>query len=265
MDTPEEQETDAEFDKAFDEAASLGDANGTEAPAESFEDDEPAQAQQNDDDDGANVLSEAEQQIADLQAKLAASEHAIQSEKGRVKALQGKLNSQKEPAQQHSSGEPNGEGDDDESNEDDFGSDYPEVDELINRRLNSRLQPIEERVRQEAEAAALEEQQNSVSEFYKAVASQHSDFNDIRVSDDFKNWYSEQPPEVQTMANSWDPRNGVAVINMYKATNPGARRKADNNNLLDDMEDLPQKGGPRVSNTADDFDRAFEKAAKQYG
>ena len=273
-----EESNDDDFDAAFNEAAGI-EVEETVTAVPELEDEmeqeppekeEPQQQEQ----EAPGTEEEAETgRIAELEADLAIARHAAESEKGRVRALNLKLEEavKKPPVVNSDDDDMDDDTLEDKSQEDDFENDYPEVSKLIKQQVDARVKPLEaqadaEKLRQQEVQDQTDEENKTqaVEDFYRGVAKTHPDFNEVKSSPEFLGWYQDQTPEVQRMANSWDAKNGVAIINMYKSTISAPPGPTDKTELLDDMVDIPRKGGARASSAADDFDSAFTKAAAKY-
>lgn len=151
--------------------------------------------------------------------------HRINSDNGRVSAFQRKINNleheiatiQKGPGEQPSNEEITDAMATDEGwNQ--FKEDYPEVAEAIDARLdnalgevNTKIAPVVEKAQQDraTEAEAAQE------EAYGEVAKEFPTWQTAVQEDVFQNWMATQPPGVQALAASDDPRDASTLIGKY--------------------------------------------------
>jgi hypothetical protein len=231
--------------------------------------------------DGSNVwegTTETQRnEIKSLQDKLALSQHAASSDRGRNKALHAKalkleeeIETLKQVKLQAQDPDDTGEYTDKELS--DMKEDLPEVSAIVQQEtadLKKQLANIESRIGQNnnqpinhegtVEQLAYEQQQAANLEA-SLVEKAHPNFKETVNSIDYSTWLSKQPDGVRNMASSPKADNAIIVINMFK----DARKPANNDHELDAMVDLPHKGLTK-SNLADedDFDAQFEHFSNQ--
>lgn len=193
-------DSEADFGKAFDDAAvSAAATRGEEAQEES--------------------LIEKVKKLEADNAKLQQSER---SQRGRVSALTKKLMEQKAAikppeTQQQDMGKDDG--------DDEFDREFPEMAEILNRRIGKVLKKLEnvesqvETVRSttdiltEKEIIAHKEQQ------YNALASDfgHSDYQDVLASREWQQWRAAAGDDIQQKIKSHDAEDAAAVLDRFKA------------------------------------------------
>lgn len=154
------------------------------------------------------------QQIEQLQ-------HRINSDDGRVSAFQRKVNQlNAELDQYRNKPQPTDEqikeamGGDDEGWKQ-FEEDFPEVAEAINKRFEAQERAAKQRI-DESLAPVLEKQEeNALSDAYDAVAEDFPTWQTEVNTDRFQNWFNDQPPGIQSLADSADTRDASTLIGMY--------------------------------------------------
>ncbi len=98
---------------------------------------------------------------------------------------------------------------------------YPDVAAIVeaiaDKKASAKFASADDRLRRIDEMTAEAERQKHESEI-RAV---HSDFDDLRSSDEFHTWAEEQPKWVQDALyeNDEDPRSVIKVIDLYKYEN----------------------------------------------
>jgi hypothetical protein len=95
---------------------------------------------------------------------------------------------------------------------------YPDVaaivDTIAEKKAQEKFSVAEDRLRQIDEMSAEADRSKSMD----AIRESHSDFDDLKESDEFHDWAGEQPKWVQDALyeNQDDPRSVVRVIDLYK-------------------------------------------------
>jgi len=96
---------------------------------------------------------------------------------------------------------------------------YPDVAAIVEtiaeKKAQEKFSVAEDRLRQIDEMSAEADRSKSM----EAIRDSHSDFDDLKESDEFHDWAGEQPKWVQDALyeNQDDPRSVVRVIDLYKS------------------------------------------------
>lgn len=281
----EEQEY-AEFDAAFEEAASQVE----DAPGE-VGGDEPKDLEQ----DAADAAS-AEESLEgeeDLAGKLAALEEEAErlrqserSQRGRVSALTKKLLEQRAAhvppaARQDDVDAAHGE------DWDEFKEDFPEMAAIIERnqaRLDSRMNEVNSLVEQlQATQDALIEKEAAVyrTTQLEILGERHPDFEEIKASKEFAEFKASAPANVQAMIASTHAEDAIIVLDAFKQSTgwkPGGGEKGAGKSEVEQINERraaalkrsagisSKKVGRAVQQgmeSDDDFDSAFAAAARE--
>lgn len=229
---PSEVPEESEFDSAFEEFANKDQDEPSEDTPE-LDGEELAAAAAAEDADPYEGMSE------DVKARFIAMEgerdnltHRVQSDAGRVSALQRKVNGLEEEIQDIRSGPTSGGqpseteikdammGSDEEWEQ--FAQDYPQVAKAIDSRfeasatalqktVDSTLTPIKRtiaKIDSDGETSANQQRVDAVSEVFPEWTTEVA-------KPEFKLWLDDQPPGVAQLSGSADPRDAVALIGMY--------------------------------------------------
>ncbi len=280
----EEQEY-AEFDAAFEEAASQVE----DAPGE-VGGDEPEDLEQ----DAADAAS-AEESLEgeeDLAGKLAALEEEAErlrqserSQRGRVSALTKKLLEQRAAhvppaARQDDVDAAHGE------DWDEFKEDFPEMAAIIERnqaRLDSRMNEVNSLIEQlQATQDALIEKEAAVyrTTQLEILGERHPDFEEIKASKEFAEFKASAPANVQAMIASTHAEDAIIVLDAFKQSTgwkPGGEKDTGKSEVerINERRAAALKRSAGISSkkvgravrqdmeSDDDFDSAFAAAARE--
>jgi hypothetical protein len=231
----------------------------------------------------ANVPAELKSQYEAVMRERDEARHKAQSDANRVAALSRKL-SQLTTATPSSAPAP-----DDQPSEaqkaldnkiEQLRKDYGDIaDPLIELIENQRKELST--VRTVLTGLSEERQAQVIATETQALEARHPDWRTIANSPDFGSWLEVQPPNIQSLATSWDARETSVVLTLFKAekaetTGPkvetpaqeptpkadaatGARRSQQ----LDGGRDVRSKPAPAASDAPEDFDAAFEFFAQK--
>lgn len=280
----EEQEY-AEFDAAFEEAASQVE----DAPGE-VGGDEPEDLEQ----DAADAAS-AEESLEgeeDLAGKLAALEEEAErlrqserSQRGRVSALTKKLLEQRAAhvppaARQDDVDAAHGE------DWDEFKEDFPEMAAIIERnqaRLDSRMNELNSLIEQlQATQDALIEKEAAVyrTTQLEILGERHPDFEEIKASKEFAEFKASAPANVQAMIASTHAEDAIIVLDAFKQST-GWKPGGEKDTGKSEVERINERRAENLKKSAgisskkvgravrqdmesdDDFDSAFAAAARE--
>lgn len=268
---------------------------GEEPPAKAADEDSPATPETVDIWEGA---TEAQRQaVADLRSQFEALEHAERSNRGRVSALQRKIDEFSREQVKRATVPEEADLTDDpnlgltEAQATELKKDFPDVWAALQanqRAAKARFDRLERTV--QSTTNALQSQLDPLQEArhrsvidgeIAALEKQHPDWQAIQASPDFWGWYNQQDAAIKTIgANATAAATG-ALLKLYKtdrqlseaqanvANNPGsaqasAKAEALRKQKLDDMAALENRGpGKAATDLALDEDAAWDKFAKQ--
>ena len=221
--------------------------------------------------------------------RLAASER---SQRGRLGALQRKLNSFTAGTQQPSTGEQTGsQARDDEGGEggatgetsatdieaklkavtDEYGDILGPLPELV-KDLRKQVETLTaSATRQEVDRDA-----EALTEAYKVLEDKHPDYKEIPAKPEFIEWFGKQTPGIQALVNSFDPHEVSLALQLFK-TESGASSQATGEGgeggdgstatgdrrerQLDGLRQAPSRGAPAAVGVPNDFKSAFKQRA----
>lgn len=146
--------------------------------------------------------------------------------------------------------------------DDELEQEWPEVAAALKRRESAMLQQMQQRIQQEL--SPLQEmrerfQQQEVEQVKQRelgrLAQAHPDYQDVVRNPGFRDWLTKQPPAVQSIASSMSADDNIALLNLYKQANGGARNAQRGGKIsLRDQAEIPRKGAGRAAadpNSAD--------------
>ena len=150
---------------------------------------------------------------------------------------------------------------------------YPDVAGMVETIADKRAKQMFERANIQLEELSKAKEEATRSQAENAIREAHSDFDQLRDSDEFHNWVEEQPKWVQNALyeNTDDAASVVRVIDLYKIDN--GLTKADKKSKTKAAASLVDKGSKtkvdasesgdkiRESDIAKMSDREYEKNA----
>lgn len=252
-----------EFETAFAEFAKAreGDEQVTE--------DEPVEVEAADTDEAEAPIEEEEKpewQVRLEEAEKRASdwEHRYKSDLGRQAALQKKIADLESKLQESA---PKSEETRAEYSERMQGlmEDYPEIAQALQEELDRRLGGM----KQELSPVFEERQQRERDAAVAQVRDKYPDFDRTVNSQEFIEWYVQQPVSIQRLAGSQDPADAIAMLDYYSAisrpaSNPAVQeiREKRNQSLARNVTVRNTAPAP-TGDAPDDFEAAFRFYAKQ--
>lgn len=228
---PTEEENQDEFEAAFNEHASTREEDPVEEDIKAELEEDPAEeaAVEAEEDPYKGWPPEAVETIKAEQEARKQLEHRAQSDSGRIGALQRKLNSVTSEIETIRNSSAKAQPSDQQVAEamagsdkdwDEFASDYPEIAGAIDRRFENERQqttktitPIVEKMQHEAEVEA----QTDLESRYEAVSQTFPTWQNAVKESTFNEFMADQPPGIQALANSDDPRDASELIGKYDA------------------------------------------------
>ena len=119
---------------------------------------------------------------------------------------------------------------------------YPDVAEMVETIADKRAKQMFEKANIQLEALNKAKEEATRSQAENAIREAHSDFDDLRDSDEFHNWVEEQPKWVQNALyeNTDDAPSVVRVLDLYKVDN--GLTKSDRKNKTKAAASLVDKG-----------------------
>lgn len=285
---PLEDSADDEYERAFAEfSGEKDDAEGVEddAPVAQDEPDAPEAEQAQAPDDPFAGLSESQKKVVEgMQQKLAAADHEIRSNRGRIAALQRKAQEATAPKQQEPRdlAQPTGVSED-RWNE--FKKDFPEVAEVFEARLQHMEQLVDQRLGQATQPIKELEHRQYLQGQYAALEAAHPDWNAAVKSSEFRSWLSAQPQSVQQIMASEDASEASWLIGRFKqdvaaiqAQRARQQRAPEGNPAQTTVGQLNEQRNRRLKESAgigsakstagqsgppDDYDAAFDYYARK--
>jgi len=260
-------EESAGFEEEFDNFVN-GDA---EEPFESDEENESEPTDQ-----VADLPDEQQSKFDDLRKQNEDLQHRINSDNGRVSALQRKINDlesvqTKEPApteQEIHAAIKNPE------KWAEVKEDYPELAEgletFVQSQIEARLKKVDEisaKMGTFETRAAAEDRRSEISK----LTDKHPDWSEVAVSSEFKGWVSHQPEKIQSLVNSEEAADAAYLLEAYKSTIPvkstgqtqAEKITAQRQKKLAAAEETPTQRRTPTPADESDFFGAFERYAKQ--
>lgn len=230
-------------------------------------------------------IEQLQAQIDSLTQQRDHYQHGFDANRGRVSALQKKINEleSSKPADnnnEQSTGDPvNPEGSgmtDDQWSE--FVEEYPEmaaaldaklnhVTQTINARLDSEVNSRLEQIQVELNPLSQRAHEEHLQSQLKLLNEKHPDWEEVVSSAEFSKWIGEQPEPVQALANSQAAKDAAYVIDTYKALNSVAVQQPsvtnDRKERLQQNLGVKAKGARQAAGVPDDFDSAFDYFSSQ--
>ncbi len=217
-----------------------------------------------------------------LESQQANLVHRLNSDKGRVGALQRKINALEKENEVPQKAKEAEDGKQWES----LKEDYPEIAQAIESKLASQTAAINTTVQDTVNTAIQPLQQaevtrSTMSELDKlsAPADQggygHEDWYDTRNSPEYNGWIAQQPVPVQEMMSSNNAADAAYLLTAFKAqlTQAQAAPESDGKvekiqqqreqQLKDSASIIPKRESSQRGTPADDFDSAFSMYAKR--
>lgn len=275
---PIEEEVD--FDSAFDEFSETPDGDDGEDDDDlrivNEEDDEPEE------EDPLAGLSESQRKLfEEMERRKNDLEHRLQSDQGRVSALQRHINDLQNQIQanQEAKAPVVGEATDDMWNE--FAKEYPELSKAIEQRVAAREKELEAKlansfqpVTSKLNSLERQEQQRYLRSQLDLLTERHPDWREVRDTKEFTDFLNTAPRQIKEMANSQDAGEVSYLLTVFKerhgkgtSTDDAAVQalKEKRQRQLSEgaaLHSAPSKAGTR-SIAKDDFDGAFDAYAAQ--
>jgi hypothetical protein len=238
----------SEFESAFDEIAAQRDAGpadeegaageeATKEPTTEETEETPAAASSEEaaeeaPDPYAGMTDEVKAKFMALESDRDALKHTIDSDAGRVRAFQLKVNGLEEeiskiresgtagPSQSQIADAMKGSDEDWES----FSESYPDVAKAIDKRSAALIAKVDEAVeatlapvKQESEHLKAEQAKAANEEKVEAVAELYPTWTEAVKTTEFQTWLDEQPQGVSSLSESDDVRDASTLIGLYDA------------------------------------------------
>lgn len=225
----------------------------------------------------ATLPEDVRAKIAEIEKERDDARHRASSDANRVAALSRKLQ-QLQTAQTSAEQAPATEPSEAQKALDDkikqLREDYGDIADPLVELIEQQRQELNT-VRTVLTGLSEERQAQVIASETQALEARHPDWRDIARSQDFAQWLSVQPPNIQGLAESWDARETSVVLTLFKsekveatgqteqvatATDPkpdaatGTRRSQQ----LEGSRDVRSRPAPAASEPPEDFDAAFE-------
>lgn len=219
MDSPA-QATPSEFDPEDDGTLNPPPVEGDGAADPAKDNPDPAEAEdkptedKSDDKPAEPAKAEAPKTVEQLQAELDDLRHKERSASGRIGAFQKRINELEEKVTKSrdefikslSSGD-----------NEKFKKDFPEIAAAIDSRMAAFAQHVEKETMARLEPLKIEVYDRLKQEQDAAVEAAHPGWKKEVATPQFAQWLSNQPPQVQSLAESDTAADAAALLNIYKA------------------------------------------------
>ena len=230
----------------------------------------------------ANPVSELE----DLKKERDHYKHGFDANKGRVSALQKKINDLEsqlsnppQPEVKEEIANPSNSGMSDEKWQE-FKEEYPEMAEAFEAKLDSLSNNFNARIesdvssrlstiQKELEPLKQEAHDDYVKGQLAVLTEKHPDWQAVASSDNFNKWIVEQSEKVQDLMNSLDARDAASVFDLYK-THSNHAQKMQEQKISDNRQSRLQsnvgvkaKSSKTGAGIPSEFDDAFDYFASQ--
>lgn len=139
--------------------------------------------------------------------------------------------------------------------DDELEQEWPEVAAALKRREAALFQKMKQEIQQEL--TPLQEirerfQQQEVEQVKQRelsrLAQAHPDYQDVARNPSFKQWVDSQHPSIQALKASMSADDNIALLNLYKQANGGARNaQRSGKPALRDQAEIPRKGAGRAA------------------
>lgn len=164
----------------------------------------------------------AEMPIEELQKRLAELQHRERSSSGRVGAFQKRINalerqlaeSQQKMLAALKSDDPK------------FREDFPEIAAAMDRKVAMVAQSLQEQTKARLQPIHEVERERFVQTQYAALDAAYPGWKQAVQSDNFRNWLTVQPEQVQSLARSDSAADAAALIQFFTATSQAQRPAA---------------------------------------
>jgi hypothetical protein len=248
-----EPEQDQELDDAFAEFAE-------ESPDEDNADNDDADIETPAE---ANIEAEAPDELALSKKEIERLNHKYNSDLGRQSALQRKIDEQSQQIQAFQS-KSNPEKEKSNGEWDTANEDYPDIMGAVNGRfetLEANHKRELESVRGELQPFHDQAKQQSHDMQMNQLETAHSDWREVVVGDDYKNWLGAQPSSVQAMMSSEDAADNIYLLDGFKSAHPSKAQSVQQRRQrqLQQAQTVSTRGGRANPNviSEDDFEGAF--------
>lgn len=284
-----EAELESEFEKLTQEDAGSSEAEQTNdrLDEESLEQDKESetsgdgQPEVNEDIEDSLSTKDLETELQKLKAERDYFKHAHSADRGRVSALQKKINAMEAQMQtlNQAPANPTGSGMTDEAWAS-FAQTYPEMAAAMEARLkdieqhfkqqleaqvNSRLAEVE----QEVQPLKIKAHEDFLQQQFSVLGQKHPDWEEVVASAQFQEWIGRQPADMQARLESEDAMEASYLLDVYKAMNAGSQQaqpnplQAQRQQRLQQSVGVKQKGSGQAVGVPDDYESAFNFYASQ--
>lgn len=275
----EPQDTQDEFDSAFDEYADKTPAaeERDEYHRDEPQDEEPAEE--------AEQAPDVSERLSSLEQENQKLKHSEASQRGRLGAYQRQINELQQQLQQRQQQTQNSDGREKSTDErrdeaaqemgsddwDAFKEDFPDMARAFESRLQAdqqRQAQLEQQIAQlQSTVQPIQQQahEQQVQSEYARLEDRHSDWLDVVNAPDFQTWLENQNPAIKQLAGSDSADDASALLDFYKGMTPGNGSRATQHDKrqsrLANAQTVSRRGAAQQRGTPDDFDAAFEHYA----
>lgn len=248
-----------EFEKAFNEFA------GVETEQDTVDEEEPLEEDQsNGEAPELDELGIIKQQLEDernerkkLQEERDYYEHSFNSQRGRVSALQKKIDSKQDvEAPKHEEYDDSIKG---------LVEDMPDLIKPVVDYFEKKIAAMQGGVNEQLTALQAREQEAYIHSQLMAMNDYNPDWRDVIASEPYKEWLNSQPRAIQSMAQSYEAADYKYLLNAYNQQTKG---KADEitesrQRKLAANVSIKSKSQNQRATAPDDFESAFDYYASR--
>lgn len=254
------REEEKSFDDYFDEFAGLNDNDGESQENESQESDDESEngeeeSQLTQFDDKDRLLQDYQAEIESLRREKDELEHSFNSQKGRVSALQKKIDAEKKDEQKPENGQSV---DDEDLNE--ALQLYPEIVTPLLKVFEKERAKLHEEFNQQLAPIHQQEQERYINYQVATLDNKYPEWRDVVGSREYAEWLGSQHEAVQQLSKSIHAKDYEYLLSSFantrsqKATDISQRRQQQ----LAANVSVQSRGPSKLSSAPDDFDSAWD-------
>lgn len=169
------------------------------------------------------AVAQEEDELTRLRRERDEAVHKAKSEAGRQAALQRRLAEAEAKAREVSKAAAPAISEEEARALAKLKEDYPELSEVLDKRLGLVEKIVEQRVKETVEPLqnlyqeqSRVQQEAAIQQSLSVVTAKHPDWQQTVASPDFEVWLANQPPAFKSMVGSWDPSDINYVFDRFK-------------------------------------------------
>jgi hypothetical protein len=257
------------FDDYFDEFAGISGADDELQVDEGLDGDNASDDQSQDDesltplDDKDKLLSSYQAEIEALRKEKEDLEHSFNSQKGRVSALQRKIDTEKQIDQGAEQSPPHLGFDSEELQQ--AIELFPEIVTPLLKAFEQEREKLHDEVRQQLAPIHQQDQQRYVEHQISVLDNKHPEWRNVVNSKEYHDWLANQHEAVQQLSGSMNAKDYEYLLSSFantrsqKATDITQRRQQK----LAANVSVQSRGPSKLNSAPDDFDSAWDYYANK--